>query len=480
MLKRTILFLGLTSFVFAQEDDVALLKQQLKDLQKEVQELKRNQKKHERKTDYEFNELYDFSESVETRVLEDKLKFSLALRFGDDFIEKKYANGNSVKNNNMLTTKFMLGIRAHITDELRFYGRLSMYKYWGSSAVHPYSYYDNMQGRVPSDSALYVERAYLDWFFFNDSSLPMALTIGRQPSADGPSHQYKDNLKRKATYSALLYDGVADGAVWTLNFSKILQYPKTYLRFGYSKGFGYVSSDKYIGNAFIGASNDDIKDTNVYGIFFDTTLPEMPNSLVQISYSLLDDIIANPLDVDYSNNKNIGDMTLFGLMVEADDVADLHLDLFAHYGYNKSNPNGKTYIDPNGNAVGLLGDGQEEKSGYAYWLGGRYSFGEDSHYKIGFEYNHGSKDWVSLTQGGYDLYNKLATRGDAYETYLMYIVNRYLNFRIGYIAIDYAYSRSGWFVGEGEKIVSQSGDIPNEESYVDSLHSIYLKMNLVY
>lgn len=480
MLKKVVFFLGMVSIVSAQEEDVRLLQKQVKTLQQEVQTLKKSQKQHAKKSDEDFNELYDFAESVETKVLEDKLKFSLGLRFGDDFIEKTYANGNKVKNNNMLTTKFMLGIKANIVDNLRFYGRLSMYKYWGSSAVHPYSYYDNMQGRVPSDSALYVERAYIDWFFFQDTSLPMALTIGRQPSADGPSHQFKDNVKRKATYSALLYDGVADGAVWTLNFSKILHYPKTYLRLGYSKGFGYVNTDKYIGNAFIGASNDDIKDTDVYGVFLDTTLPNMSNSLVQISYSQLRDIIANPLDVNYSNNKNIGNMSLFGAMVEVDNLADLNLDLFAHYGYNKTDPNGETYNDPMGNPVGLLGDGEEEKSGYAYWLGGRYGFGTDAQYKIGFEYNHGSQDWVSLTQGGYDLYNKLATRGDAYEAYLMYVVNRYLNFRLGYIAIDYKYTRSGWFVGESQKITSQSSELPNEQSYVDKLHSVYLKMNLVY
>ncbi len=488
MIKRAVCFFLFVSVLNAQESDFDVLKKQVKELQQEVQTLKSAQTKQDKTSEENYNELYDFAESVETKVLEDKIKFSLGLRFGDDFIEKTYANGNTVHNNNMLTTKFMLGLRADITSNLHFYGRLSMYKYWGSSAVHPYSYYDNMQGRVPSDSALYVERAYVDWFFFHDTQFPMALTIGRQPSADGPSHQFKDNLKRKATYSALLYDGVADGAVLTMNLSKVFHYPKTYLRLGYSKGFGYINSDKYVGNAFIGASNDDIKDTNVYGVFFDTTLPNIPNSLVQISYSQLKDIIANPLDTDYDNNKNIGDMSLFGAMVEIENLADLHLDLFAHYGYNKTDPNGKYYtvsIDGNDYRVGLLGAEpfgtlNESKNGYAYWIGGRYGFGKDAHYKVGLEYNHGSKNWVSLTQGGYDLYNKLATRGDAVEGYVMYVVNRYLNFRAGYIGIDYDYGRSGWFVGEPQKITSQSSDTPNEQSEVDKLHAFYIRMNLAY
>jgi hypothetical protein len=338
-----------------------------------------------------------------------------------------------------------------------------------------------MQGRVPADSSIYVERAYVDWYLLNDSQIPLAFTIGRQPSADGPSHQFKENLTRKATYSALLYDGVADGAVLTLNLSKVLNYKKTYLRFGYSKGFGYVNTDKYIANAYIGASNDDIKDTNVYGVFFDTILPYVENSLVQISFSKMKDIIANPLDTNYNNNKNIGDMDLAGAMIEVTNFKGLNLDFFAHYGYNKSHPNSNRYIVTYKNInykVGLLGFGDNisSKSGYAYWLGGRYGFGKKAHYKIGFEYNHGSKYWVSLTQGSYDVYNKLATRGDAYESYLMYVVNRYLNFRLGYVYIDYDYKRSGWFVGEPWKIVSNPS-LSNQQSDISKLESIYLKMN---
>jgi len=470
---KVLLFFLCTSVVFASNETptIQTLEKQIQELQKEIKTLQKGHQSLHKQTQDNYNELYDFTESVETKVLEDKMKFSLGLKFGDDFIDKTYADGTHIHSNNMLTTKFMLGLHADITQNLKFHGRLSMYKYWGSSLTHPYSYYDNMQGRVPSNSALYVERAYIDYFFFQDTSLPMALTIGRQPSTDGPSHQFKENLTRKATYSALLYDGVADGAVLTCNLSKLFHYNKTYLRFGYSKGFGYVNSDTYVGNAYIGASNDDIKDTNVYGIFFDTTLANMPNSLIQISYSQMKDIIANPLDTNYTNNKNIGDMQLFGAMLEVTNFQEKNIDFFIHYGYNKSDPNTQTYQDPNGNNLDLLGDGTEAKSGYAYWIGGRYGFGEKAHYKIGYEYNHGSKNWVSLTQGSYDLYNKLSTRGDTSEVYGMYVANRYLNFRLGYINIKYDYTGSGWFIGEGRKPTGQD---------LEKLQAVYLKMNMAY
>jgi len=481
--KKTLLITLLPLSLFAITDtqiEIKELQQNILELQKEVKTLKKVNKIQADKAQDNFDELYDYTENVETRVLADKLQFGLALKFGSDFIEKTYQNTNTVKNNNILSTKFMLKLKADITKTLKFYGRLSMYKYWGNSIPHQYSYYDNMQGRVPSDSGLYVERAYVDWFFLKQTSLPMALTIGRQPSSDGPSHQFKDNVSRKATYSALLYDGVADGVVLTLNLSKLFNYDGTYFRFGYSRGFGYVNTNQYSQNPYIGAPNTDIQNTDVYGIFLDSKLPNIENSLIQLSASRMSNVIANPLDSNYDNNTNLGDMDLLGAMVEITNFQNKHIDMFAHYGYNITHPNTKSYTLPNGVDSGLLGDSKNSLSGYAYWLGGRYGFGDNAKYKIGAEYNHGSKNWVSLTQGSYDVYNKLASRGDAFEVYGMYVVNKYLNFRLGYLNINYDYDRSGWLLSKPTPIVEVPSDIPNEQSPISRLHSIYLKMNLAY
>jgi hypothetical protein len=490
-MKKSLAVLLFFTYALMADDaqKIQKLEQQVQELQKSLLELKENYKENKKITRESIDETYSYVEEVETRTLEDKLKFGLWLKFGNDNIDKTYANGEEVKSNNLLSTKLMFNVKADMLESLKFYGRVSMYKYWGSSATHPYSYYDNMQGRVPSDSSLYVERAYIDWFFFQGSALPMALTIGRQPTGDGPSHQFKDNVSRKATYSAILYDGVADGAVVTMNLAPSLGLQKTYLRLGYSKGFGYVNSDAVPGNAYIGASNSDIKDTNVYGVFLDTTFFGVENSLVQFSYSKMKDIIANPLDINYSNNKNLGDMDLAGAMVEFTNLNNLNLDLFAHYGYNKTHPNGEKYIIPYEGKeyyVSLLSTTFdpnapfESHSGYAYWLGGRYGFGKNEKYKIGLEYNHGSQYWVSLTQGSFDVYNKLATRGDVYEAYVMYVANHYLNFRLGYMDINYDYSRSGWFVGESVAVDSIPKDAAGAKNIVSKLNSIYIQMNVVY
>ena len=371
----------------------------------------------------------------------------------------------------------MLNMKADITENMNFYGKLSMYKYWGSSYIHPYTYYDNMQGRVPSDSALYVERAYINWFLFKDSFIPVAFTIGRQPSSDGPNNQFKDNIKRKGTYSALLYDGAADGIVLTANISKLIDLPKSYIRIGYAKGFGYSETSPDVGNAFIGPSNNDIKDTNVIGLFLDTTVPHVRNSLIQVSYSKMVDVVANPLDQNSSQNKNIGDVDLYGAMVQLSNINNSHLDLFAQYGHSHAKPNNNNYTSNGVNYGGLLGNAGDTtaKNGNSFWIGSRYGFGEKQKYKLGFEYNYGSKNWINLTQGSFDIYNKLATRGDAVEAYMMYVINRYANLRLGYVGIDYKYTRSGWFVGKSKKI---NNTINNADNVVSKLQSIYLKMSV--
>ena len=478
-MKNIIILLVLLSIngLAIENSSLNSLQNEVKELKKVIKELRLQQNSLEKKqeqTRADLDESLDYTESVETRVLEDKLKFGLGFKTNLDNFSKKYVDGHGLENTNIWSNKLMLNIKANITDNMQFDGRLSMYKYWGSSIQHPYSSYDNMQGRVPSDSSIYVERAYINWFLNRDGYIPLAITIGRQPSADGPSQQFKDNTTRKATYSSLLYDGAADGAVLTLNLSNVVHNKKSFLRFGYAKGFGYTESVPDVINAYIGSSNNDLKDTNIYGVFFDTTVPTLNHSLFQLSYSIMKDIIANPLDSNSTQNKNLGDAELYGAMIEITNLKDLNLDLFAHYGHSIAYPNANSY-GIYGGLLSSMGD-TSSKVGDAIWLGGRYGFGSHQKYKIGFEYNKGSKNWISLTQGSFDVYNKLATRGDAYEAYLMYVINRYANIRLGFVNIDYKYSRSGWFVGES-KLVK---DVAHPENELDKLNSIYLKMSINY
>jgi hypothetical protein len=481
-MKKTIVLLFLLSSITSaynttnQDAKFDQINEKITALQNELQQLRDEQKQikiEQQQHNDDINMLSDYTEEVETKILEDKLKFGLRFKINLDNFNKKFADGHTVQTNNVWSSKLMLKMKAQITKNMNFYGRLSMYNYWGNSKVHPFSYYNNMQGRSPASTVLFVERAYLNWFFLQDTTLPLALTIGRQPSSDGPSNQFKDNSTRKGTYSALLYDGAADGIVLTADISKLIHNPKSYLRFGYAKGYEYTEYGYNVGNAFVGPADNSLNDTNIFGLFFDTTLPNVERSLVQISYSRMFDIIANPLDTNTTQNTNIGDVDLYGAMIELRNFKDTHIDLFTHLGCSVSHPNGNGYTNYGG-LLSKAGD-TSTKTGESIWVGGRYGFGEKQKYKIGAEFNYGSKNWINLTQGSFDVYNKLSTRGSAYEAYGMYVINRYANLRLGYIYIDYDYTGSAWFVGESKKI---NASISNAAYTLDTLSSIYLKMNI--
>ncbi len=421
------------------------------------------------------DELEDSLESVETRTLVDKINFGVGFNTEVNSYEKKYADGHKHTSSNLYTTKLMLNMESKITKNMRFTGRLSMYKYWADSTKHMYSQFDNMQGRAPSDSTLFVERAYVDWKFTGDKALfPSVLTIGRQPSSDGPSHQFKSNTTRKSTYSALVFDGASDGIVLTTSLEKVLLLKNARIRFAYGKGFQNDETSQNVTNAFIGADNS-LKDTDVYGLFFESALFNRSNTLFQIGVAQMKNIIANPLDSNSSENKNIGDVTFAGVMFEGTDINKMGLDLFAHFAYSYAKPSHDVY-SYNGQSMSLLGDGSdfESKSATAFWLGTRYAVSEFS--KVGVEYNQGSRYWLTASQGSYDLLNKLSTRGKAVETYYLYAINRYSFLRFGGVYVDYDYTNSGWFLSEPKKFEDLSST--EKQSSVESVKNIYLQFGL--
>jgi hypothetical protein len=60
------------------------------------------------------------------------------------------------------------------------------------------------------------------------------------------------------------------------------------------------------------------------------------------------------------------------------------------------------------------------ENGYSIYAGIRYDI-DNLGLKLGAEYNYGSQYWVAFTPGHDDLYmSKLATRGNAYELYMIY------------------------------------------------------------
>lgn len=429
-------------------------------LEAQIKEMKQQ---HSESNDY----IEERVDKIETSTMIDKINFGVEFRTRVDNFESQDASGSKSSAKNVWSNRLRLNMSSDITKDMSFTGRLSMYKNWSDTgANYSFSSMDPMQGRRPSDSGVFVERAYVDWTII-DGYVPITLTIGRQPSSDGPSHQFKDNTVRKATYSALSFDGAADGIVATANLQKLTSIAGTTLRVGYGKGYQADTTYTYVGDS------GSLKDSNVLGVFLDSGIG-IDGALMQLSVVGATDIVSNT-----NTNTEIGDVMLYTAMLEFTNLANSGVDVFAHYAISQAKPNGEVTLQPGMGMVGLLtstaGD-KEDKDGDAFWLGARYTMpiAMLKNPKIGVEYNQGSKNWFSFTQGSNSLTNKLATRGTAFEAYYIQPINRYAYLRMGAEIIDYDYSGSGYQIGQPMKVSDMSNQV------TDKLSNYYLLFNLMY
>jgi hypothetical protein len=446
----------------------------------------------------EIEELDERLGEVEMRSFTDRILFGVGFKTRVENFKHEMTDGSSFSDNNIWSSKVMLNMKAKITDDMKFGGRLSMYKYWADSTKHSMTANDGLQARTPGDSSVYLERAYIDWVLNNGSEVPVILTLGRQPSADGPSYTFMDDTTRKSTYSALMVDQATDGVVATINLAKATGVAGTALRVAYGKQYQHDETSNSSMTPFVGKDSqgsEDMKDAGMVGLFLDTSIPALPNSLIQIGYMSAKDI--NMM------NTNIGDVSIVGASFEVQNIASTGLDFFAHYAQSSAKPSGNTFnmptFDsfgmPDGNVTympnpttgnlepanfGLLSSSTgnnpidtSTKKGTSLWVGARYTLPNQG--KLGVEYNKGSQNWFSFTQGSHDTTNKLAARGDATEVYYIQPINKYSFLRVGSVMIDYKYAMSGAPIGTPMEL---SANCPSPQ--IDKLTNHYLQFNLLY
>jgi hypothetical protein len=134
---------------------------------------------------------------------------------------------------------------------------------------------------------------------------------------------------------------------------------------------------------------------------------------------------------------------------------------FADFGMNITQPNTNTSSQAGFQGLmsgAFLAPGQaQDRTGYAVYTGIRYDL--PSLTKIGFEYNYGSKYWITSTAGG-----KTGTRGHVFEPFVMQELDfkpvtsvfQKTFLRAGYQYYDYEYTGSNNWVGAPVSISSIS------------------------
>ncbi len=366
-----------------------------------------------------------------------------------------YRDGYDWDNDIMYTSRLRLNMSAKVSKDFDFAGRLAMYKPWGDSSgvqiLNGQSNSLNIDGTtatVPNSDIVRVERAYFNWHHFLGTDA--YLSVGRRPSTEGPPSHFRRDEPRGGTPMGSLIDFQFDGATLGYHINDEMAFRLCY-GVGFESGFGNAEQLK--------TPADRMKDTHLFGINWD--IKDTDDLFIQTTWAhafdiadgftglvvlpnnpLTGDPIGAPMVMRYTPSTNLGDMNLWGFVVQKKAGP---MELFGSYNHMWSSPNDKT--TPFGGLFCDPFDTPTERDGEMYWLGAVYSFPDEAT-KLGLEYNHGSKYWFSFVQSQDDLIApKTNTRGDVWEAYLLHRIQKKFLLKLDYIHYSFDYSGSGWHLG---------------------------------
>jgi hypothetical protein len=393
------------------------------------------------------------------------------------------------KNETLYTNKFGLDLHAKALQDVTVNVKLDMYKTFGSQSdsATTSNYFadrigvmDGTIGHVPSDGLLNVDRAYATWSNILDQ--PVWFSVGRRPSTNGAPSNLKLNNERPGNGGtpSLLVDYAFDGM--TLGYAPDIDVlPGAYAKVCYGRGFD--SGFKTINNS--------IKDTDMLGV---AVIPYETDPLRvwlqwNRGFNIFDSSVMNDTVFGNTNvSANLGSIDWYGAgaMSTLKKVGPGNLNFFADFGLSVTNPNTNT-----SNGLGLMSgtydalfagtpEANTSKTGWAVYAGVRYDL--PSKTKIGFEFNHGSKNWIPFTPAADDMWtSKVGARGNVYEPYIIqelnlkpissYIAKAF--FKLGYQYYDFEYTGSNNWVGSPVKISSIQQSTVLSLAPVKTAHDIY-------
>ncbi|MDA8429565.1 MAG: DUF3373 family protein [Geobacteraceae bacterium] len=369
-------------------------------------------------------------------------------------------------NETLYTNKFGLDLTAKATQDITVHAKLDMYKVFGSQSDSPVTgnyfadrvgVFDGTLGHVPSDGLLDVDRAFATWS--NIADQPAWFSVGRRPSTNGAPSNLRLNNERPGNGGtpALLVDYAFDGMV--VGYAPdIDMLPGAYAKVCYGRGF----------DSGIKTNTNSIKDTDMLGV---AVIPVDTDPLrVWLQWNRGFDIFDFPAmnNTVFGNTApttNLGSIDWYGMgaMSTLKKVGPGNLNFFTDLGLSVTHPNDN--VSANAGFQGLMTgaffqpEAPKSKTGWAVYAGFRYDL--PSKTKIGFEYNHGSRDWITFTPAADDMWtSKLGTRGNVYEPYIIQELNlkpisSYFSkafFRLGYQFYDFEYTGSNNWVGASQKI----------------------------
>lgn len=434
-MRKILISTLVASSLFANVDlvkEVELLKTQVAELQKTLKKANLTSMK---------------KQIAETKALAngDNLRFDVDFRSSLDSVRYKRVSGKVDKNSNLISNRMWLGMQYAPRKDIVFKGSLAYNKAFGDmttkSATAGYS--DWVSGEALSDNSIKLRQAYFLYLgkSFLGSDIPWTASIGRRPATLGYPLHFRENEKAQSPVSHIV-NMELDGASFKFKLDKGSGIDGMYIKFCIARaltnakprfdfeGLDYSKDKNFNPEMDLGGIIFQAYDNGQYKV---VGLAGVAKNVVGLS--------------DTMEFNDVGDLYLGGLTFMVSGIGDMISDflddttLFASIAYSKTSPaNGKE----------IFGSERGE-NGYSYYLGAQFPALISSKSKIGLEYNHGSKYFKGLTYGEDTMIgSKVATRGDAYEVYFTQpLIGKILDMQLRYTFIDYEYTGSSAFFGNG-------------------------------
>ncbi len=406
----------------------------------------------------DIDEIFERLDQTEKKTMMDKINLGASIRTRMDNFHYENNDADTEENNdNFISSRFRLRMNADVNDNIKFHGRVSVYRNWGDydsygDVDNTYLWDANYSG-MPTDTTMRLDRAYVDFLFRDLLPIPVALTVGRQPTVGGPPEHLKDDTSLRSTYPSLFFQREVDAACLTFGLSQWTQLDESVFRVMYGKFLQPDNDTAYY-------MDDHGEDVHLLWLQAETKLPGKWNTTsLYLTYIRNWNMPGAPMDDVTAQDDNLGWNENYGFTLMSDDFYNSGIDWFVSVCRSKAHSSDHTiYITkPDGkkptfgmfSGPGNMGESGKDRTGLAYYLGLRYKLPWDAMNgaKVGLEYNHGSKYWWAPLKGTEDPLNKLGTKGEVWDVYYLQPFMHNAMFRLGMTDIQYDHKMYGGPIG---------------------------------
>ncbi|QFR44147.1 DUF3373 family protein [Sulfurimonas sp. CVO] len=430
------------------------------DVQKQIDELNMKIERLQQINNKQDDRISD----VNILAAQDNLKFDVDFRTAYDNLQYETVNGNKYENDALFSNRLWLGMGYAPTKDMIFRGQLSVNKAYGASygqrgTGFGFDTFDWVLNENLTDDTIKLREAYWLWKL-RTGRIGWTVSAGRRPATNGYLINLRDDDKPQSPLGHII-NMEFDGASASMQLEDYIpgMYFKLCIGRGLTNATGWASeATKYVGSPTGGSSlpnyvedDSNLDNTDMVGLIFQP-YDDGQYGVITKFYRGFDVPGLSITSPTTAVMKSFGDMDGAAISFKMDGVGDEINDflddtiLFASFAASVSRPNDN---QP------MMGS-QDDETGTSIWIGAQMPNLTGG--KFGVEYNHGSKYWRPFTYGEDTMIgSKMAVRGNAYEAYWTQpLVGNVFSMQIRYTYLDYDYTGSNGFFGDGGTPISMA------------------------